>query len=53
LAALEAIKILAGQGQPLWGRMQVIDSYQGLIRHVELKRDPNCSVCGALGERPE
>jgi len=46
LAALEAIKILSGCGEPLWGRMLVYDGFAGVPRVMELRRDPACGVCG-------
>lgn len=45
LAALEAIKILSGDGQPMFGRLWMIDGYHGQSRHIELQRDPNCPFC--------
>lgn len=45
LAALEAIKILSGAGTPMFGRLGMIDSYQGRWSHVELQRDPDCPCC--------
>jgi molybdopterin/thiamine biosynthesis adenylyltransferase len=50
LAALEAIKILSGCGAPSFGRMLTIDAWQGMVSHVELRRDPECRVCG--GKHP-
>lgn len=47
LAALEAIKILSGAGTPLFGRLWMIDGYQGRLSMVELERDPNCPCCGS------
>ena len=48
LAALEAIKILSGTGQPLSGRMLMYDGYQGRATIAELKRKPDCPCCGDL-----
>jgi len=47
LAALEAIKILSGAGQPMFGRLWLIDGYHGRSSSVELLRDPACRCCGA------
>ena len=47
LAALEAIKILAETGRPLWGRMWMIDGFGGRLSDVELARDPSCRCCGS------
>lgn len=46
LAALEAIKIISGSGKPIFGRLWMIDSYQGHSSMVELQRDPHCACCG-------
>ena len=46
LAALEAIKLLSGCGQPLAGKMQVIDAYHGVTSQVALQRREDCQVCG-------
>jgi molybdopterin/thiamine biosynthesis adenylyltransferase len=46
LAALEAIKILAETGRPLWGRMWMIDAFGARLSDVELARDPCCRCCG-------
>ncbi len=45
LAALEAIKILAGAGEPMLGKMFVYDGLRGLPSVVALRRNPRCPVC--------
>jgi molybdopterin/thiamine biosynthesis adenylyltransferase len=45
LAALEAIKILAGIGRPMWGRMLIVDGFRGEMRQVQLRRRDDCPVC--------
>lgn len=52
LAALEAIKILAGNGRPLWGQMWVIDGYQARFSTLALQRHPHCPICSALQPQP-
>jgi len=47
LAALEAIKILSGTGQPMFGRLWLIDGYRGRSSSVELQRNPACPCCGS------
>ncbi len=47
LGAMEAIKLLAGIGQPLAGRMLTADLREMTFRHVKLSRRADCSVCGA------
>lgn len=52
LAALEAVKILAQVGEPLFGRLWCIDSYSGRTSIVGLQRDPACPCCGRPSPRP-
>ena len=46
LQALEALKLLAGFGEPLVGRLLLIDGLTTRFRELRVKRDPGCSVCG-------
>ena len=46
MAALEAIKVLAGFGQPLAGRRLVYDLRDGSFRNLRAQRDPQCVECG-------
>jgi molybdopterin/thiamine biosynthesis adenylyltransferase len=46
LAALEAIKILSETGTPLFGKLWMIDGFQGRTSMVDLARNPNCKCCG-------
>ena len=46
MAALEAIKIIAGAGAPLAGRLLVYDGLAGTARTVRVAADPACPVCG-------
>ena len=46
LQANEALKLLLGIGDPLIGRLQLVDALHSTIDEVSLKRDPNCPVCG-------
>jgi molybdopterin-synthase adenylyltransferase len=46
LQALEALKLLAGFGEPLVGRLLLIDALTTRFRELRVKRDPSCSVCG-------
>lgn len=45
LGAIEIIKLLAGLGQPLVGRMLVCDLAAMSFRTIELKRNEDCAVC--------
>nr|WP_218171715.1 molybdopterin-synthase adenylyltransferase MoeB [Pseudomonas gingeri] len=47
LQALEALKLLAGFGEPLVGRLLLIDALGTKFRELRVKRDPHCSVCGS------
>ncbi|MBA1187374.1 molybdopterin-synthase adenylyltransferase MoeB [Stutzerimonas nitrititolerans] len=46
LQALEALKLLAGFGEPLVGRLLLIDALSSRFRELKVKRDPACAVCG-------
>jgi len=46
LQALEALKLLAGFGEPLVGRLLLIDALGTRFRELRVKRDPVCEVCG-------
>jgi len=46
MAALEAIKLIAGAGQPLAGRLLIYDGLAGTARTVGVAADPACPVCG-------
>ncbi|MHB1590497.1 MAG: HesA/MoeB/ThiF family protein [Sulfuricella sp.] len=46
--AAEALKILCGAGQPLNGRLLLLDGLQMEWRSIRLKKDPACPVCGEL-----
>jgi adenylyltransferase/sulfurtransferase len=49
LQATEAIKLILGCGEPLVGRLLLVDALEMRFREVRLRRDPDCAVCG---ERP-
>ncbi|MCK9534444.1 MAG: molybdopterin-synthase adenylyltransferase MoeB [Pseudomonas sp.] len=46
LQALEAMKILAGFGETLVGRLLLVDAFNSRFRELKIRRDPQCSVCG-------
>ncbi len=48
--ANEALKVLLGIGEPLYGRLMLIDTLSARTREVRFDRDPHCALCG---ERPE
>lgn len=43
--AMEAIKLLAGIGRPLTGRLLLLDAQTMQWREMTLPRDPKCAVC--------
>jgi molybdopterin/thiamine biosynthesis adenylyltransferase len=45
LAALEAIKVIAGFGEPLKSRMLIGDLRDMTLRTVRVNRNPTCPVC--------
>ena len=42
----EAIKILAGIGEPLVGRLMIYDALEMSYRSLNIKKDPDCPICG-------
>lgn len=46
MQALEAIKWLLGAGESLAGRLLLFDGLAARWREVEVRRDPECPVCG-------
>src|SRR5947209_11268328 len=42
----EAIKLLAGIGEPLVGRLMIYDALEMTYRQVKVRKDPNCAVGG-------
>jgi molybdopterin/thiamine biosynthesis adenylyltransferase len=48
LAALEAIKILSGSGQVLWGKMLNYDGYRASVSMIQLTRRTDCPCCAGV-----
>jgi molybdopterin-synthase adenylyltransferase len=48
LGAMEAIKVLAGLGEPLLGQMLTFDLRDMTFRKAAIRRRPDCAVCGHL-----
>ncbi|WP_312874707.1 adenylyltransferase/sulfurtransferase MoeZ [Actinomadura litoris] len=42
----EAIKLLAGIGEPLVGRLMIYDALEMTYRSVKVRKDPECPLCG-------
>lgn len=49
IQATEAIKLIAGVGESLLGRLLLFDALEMRFRELKLRKDPDCPVCG---ERP-
>jgi molybdopterin/thiamine biosynthesis adenylyltransferase len=45
MMALEAVKLIAGAGEPLTGRLWVYDGLDGESRTVKIGADPECPIC--------
>jgi adenylyltransferase/sulfurtransferase len=46
IQAAEALKVVAGVGEPLVGRLLLLDGLAMRWREVRYRRDPECAVCG-------
>jgi len=46
IQATEAIKLIAGIGEPLIGRLMLYDALAMRFRELKLRRNPECPVCG-------
>ena len=49
LGAMEAIKIIAGLGEPMYGQLLTMDLRNMTFRKVKVRRDPGCLVCAGNG----
>jgi sulfur-carrier protein adenylyltransferase/sulfurtransferase len=46
IQATEAIKLILGIGEPLIGRLLLVDALGARQRAVKIRRDPTCPACG-------
>jgi adenylyltransferase/sulfurtransferase len=46
LQALEVIKLILGEGNPLIGRLLLFDALKMKFRELKLRKDPECALCG-------
>ena len=46
MQATEAIKLILGAGEPLIGRLLLVDALAMKFRELKLRKDPDCPVCG-------
>jgi len=45
--ASETLKVILGIGEPLRGRLMLIETLSARVREVRFDRDPDCALCGA------
>lgn len=46
MQATEAIKLITGVGSPAIGKLVIYNSLDMQFRHLKLRKDPNCPLCG-------
>jgi thiazole biosynthesis adenylyltransferase ThiF len=46
IQATEAMKLILGIGEPLVGKLLIMDALSMDFRKVKLRKDPNCPLCG-------
>jgi sulfur-carrier protein adenylyltransferase/sulfurtransferase len=46
IQATEAIKLILGQGEPLIGRLLLVDALGLNFRELKLRKNPDCPACG-------
>ncbi|HEX6252322.1 MAG TPA: molybdopterin-synthase adenylyltransferase MoeB [Gemmatimonadaceae bacterium] len=46
IQAAETIKLITGAGQPMVGRLLLLDVLTMAFRSIEIRRDPQCPACG-------
>jgi adenylyltransferase/sulfurtransferase len=46
IQAMETIKLLLGEGEPLIGRLLLFDAMRMSFRELKLRKNPDCAVCG-------
>jgi len=47
IQATETVKLILGKGEPLIGRVLLVDAFGMKFRQLKLKKNPDCPVCGA------
>ncbi|MCA9446992.1 MAG: HesA/MoeB/ThiF family protein [Candidatus Omnitrophica bacterium] len=47
MAAMEAIKVISGLGEPLLNRMVTLDLRHMEFRKLKIYRDPDCAICAS------
>jgi molybdopterin/thiamine biosynthesis adenylyltransferase/rhodanese-related sulfurtransferase len=46
IQATEVIKLILGKGEPLIGRLLLVDALAMKFRELKLRKNPDCQVCG-------
>ena len=46
IQALETIKLILGVGEPLAGRMLLIEALGMEFREIKVRKNPDCKLCG-------
>jgi adenylyltransferase/sulfurtransferase len=46
IQATEVIKLILGEGEPLIGRLVLVDALKLKFRELKLRKNPDCPVCG-------
>jgi adenylyltransferase/sulfurtransferase len=46
IQATEAVKLILGVGEPLIGRLLLVDALTMQFRSIQIRRDPECPACG-------
>lgn len=49
----EAIKLITGTGEPLLGRLMVYDALEMSYRTINVRKDPDCVLCGPNATQTE
>ncbi|MGJ3509218.1 molybdopterin-synthase adenylyltransferase MoeB [Enemella sp. A6] len=51
IQAVEAVKLVCGVGEPLVGRIQLLDLLRGTVSQIRVAPDPTCVSCGEGASR--
>jgi molybdopterin-synthase adenylyltransferase len=52
IQAAEAIKLIAHTGEPLIGKLLIVDALDMSFRSLRVRRDPQCTACGPARSAP-
>lgn len=51
IQATEALKLILGIGEPLIGRLLTLDALPMTFREIQIRKDPDCPICGPNGPK--